>query len=64
MSADRRYHRALLARLAIDGAIFTAGVAVSLWLLDRLSSLAMAAFWVALFLAVTAFAIILRETPR
>ncbi|WP_010185990.1 hypothetical protein [Sphingomonas sp. PAMC 26605] len=57
---DRRVARALV---GIEIAIVLIGVCVSLRLLTR-PSLAMAALWVALFVAATAFAIIQRETQR
>lgn len=57
---DRRIARALI---GIDIAITLLGIFVSLRLLSR-PSLAMAALWVALFVAAIAFAIIQRETQR
>jgi hypothetical protein len=58
MSAERpRTRRMRLARRAIDVAIVAAGFGVSVWLLSK-PSLAMVAFWLALFVAATAFAII------
>lgn len=58
MSAGgHRTQRMRLARRAIDVAIITAGFGASVLLLSK-PSLAMAAFWLALFVAAIAFAII------
>jgi hypothetical protein len=59
----RRTRHMRLARRAIEAAIVIAGFGISLTLLSK-PSLAMVAFWLALFVAATAFAIIQRETPR
>lgn len=63
MSAPRPTRTVRLARRALDLAIFLAGIGLSLRLLSH-PTLAKGAIWLAVFIAVTAFAVLQRETQR
>ncbi len=63
MNAGRPTRSVRLARRALDAAIVLAGIGFSVGLLTH-SSLAKGAIWLAVFIAVTAFAVLQRETQR